>query len=192
MVYTESIVLDARECKGDPENILTEMRILLDKYIAYASFLPDKTDNLRYIASNLIYNALCHYHNMNWFMKDLQIYDSTMYYFGIKIVRDESLKPGEIRLVYKEDNMPTFDWSLRQLHTITSDTVKIKKVIFNNPATIVYWSDNTKTVVKCSDGDIYDEEKGLAMAICKKMLGLKEFYKQYNKAVDEVNERKVR
>ena len=33
----------------------------------------------------------------------------------------------------------------------------IKKVIFNDPATIVLWDDGTKTVVKCSEGDTYSE-----------------------------------
>lgn len=52
----------------------------------------------------------------------------------------------------------------------------IKKVIFNYPATIVLWTDESKTVVKCQDGDIYDPEKGLAMAISKKALGNKGNY----------------
>lgn len=47
----------------------------------------------------------------------------------------------------------------------------IKKVIFNDPATIVLWSDGTKTVVKCDERDEFDPEKGLAMAICKKHFG---------------------
>lgn len=47
---------------------------------------------------------------------------------------------------------------------------KIKNVIFNDPATIVYWEDRTKTVVKC-EKEKYDPEKGLAMAIAKKALG---------------------
>lgn len=47
----------------------------------------------------------------------------------------------------------------------------IKKVIFNNPATIVYWEDGTKTVVKRQKGDRWDKEKGLAMAFTKKALG---------------------
>lgn len=47
----------------------------------------------------------------------------------------------------------------------------IKDVIFNDPATIVFWSDGTKTVVKCQDGDVFDKEKGLAMAISKKFFG---------------------
>ena len=46
----------------------------------------------------------------------------------------------------------------------------IKTVKFNPPATIVFWTDNTKTVVKCK-GEDYDPEKGLAMCISKKMLG---------------------
>lgn len=47
---------------------------------------------------------------------------------------------------------------------------KIKKVIFNDPATVVYWEDRTKTVVKCKK-EKYDPEKGLAMAIAKKAMG---------------------
>lgn len=47
----------------------------------------------------------------------------------------------------------------------------IQKVIFNDPATIVLWEDGTKTVVKCQDGDEFDPEKGLVMAIAKKALG---------------------
>lgn len=51
----------------------------------------------------------------------------------------------------------------------------ITKVIFNDPATIVLWSDGTKTVVKATD-EPFDPEKGLAMAISKKMLGNKGNY----------------
>lgn len=46
----------------------------------------------------------------------------------------------------------------------------IKDVIFNNPATIVFWEDGTKTVVK-AENEEFDPEKGLAMAIAKKALG---------------------
>lgn len=53
---------------------------------------------------------------------------------------------------------------------------KIKNVIFNDPATIVFWADGTKTVVKCQEDDIFDPEKGLAMAISKKALGNKGNY----------------
>ena len=52
----------------------------------------------------------------------------------------------------------------------------IEKVIFNDPATIIIWRDGTKTVVKCSENDVFDPEKGLAMAIAKKTLGNKSCY----------------
>lgn len=62
----------------------------------------------------------------------------------------------------------------------------IKKVIFNDPATIVYWKDGTKTVVKCQDGDVYDKEKGLAMCVTKKFFGNKgNFNKVFNKFIGE-------
>ena len=64
--------------------------------------------------------------------------------------------------------------------------VKPVKVIFNYPATIVFWSDDTKTVVKCQGDDVFDPEKGLAMAYCKKMLGNKgNYYKQFKKWLPE-------
>ena len=45
-----------------------------------------------------------------------------------------------------------------------------KKIIFNGPATIVFWNDGTKTVVK-ADNETFDPEKGIAMAYLKKFLG---------------------
>ena len=53
---------------------------------------------------------------------------------------------------------------------------KIKKVIFNDPATIVLWADGTKTVVKCGKDDVYDKEKGLALCFMKKALDNKGNY----------------
>lgn len=64
-------------------------------------------------------------------------------------------------------------------------SVSIRKVIFNDPATVVLWSDGTKTVVKCGPEDSFDMEKGLAMAIVKKMAGndnrFHKVFKQYTK-----------
>lgn len=50
---------------------------------------------------------------------------------------------------------------------------EIEKVIFNDPATIVFWADGTKTVVKCGDEDVYDYQTGLLMCIAKKAFGNK-------------------
>lgn len=51
-----------------------------------------------------------------------------------------------------------------------NNKLRIENVIFNGPATIVFWSDKTKIVIKCSsEEERFDEEKGLAMAILKKI-----------------------
>ena len=52
---------------------------------------------------------------------------------------------------------------------------EILDVVFNGPATIIFWADGTKTVVKAIY-DEFDPEKGLAMAIAKKALGNKGNY----------------
>lgn len=51
------------------------------------------------------------------------------------------------------------------------DKRQISDVIFNPPATIVFWRDGSKTVVKAQDGESFDKEKGLAMAYVKKCCG---------------------
>ena len=65
--------------------------------------------------------------------------------------------------------------------------LRIKRVIFNNPATIVFWKDGTKTVVKAHN-EQFDPEKGLAMAVCKKLYGDKYhrlFKDHISKEIDE-------
>jgi hypothetical protein len=46
-----------------------------------------------------------------------------------------------------------------------------KKVIYNYPATIVFWDDGTKTVVKCRKGELPDLDTAIAYAVCKKIYG---------------------
>lgn len=64
-----------------------------------------------------------------------------------------------------------------------SNLPKIKKVIFNNPATIIIWSDKSKTVVKCMEGDTWDPEKGFMAAYLTKILGQKRFHSELKKHV---------
>lgn len=51
------------------------------------------------------------------------------------------------------------------------DDAMIKNVIFNKKATVVFWADGTKTIVKCQPGDKYDPEKGLLACMAKKLYG---------------------
>lgn len=50
-------------------------------------------------------------------------------------------------------------------------TFVIDKVIFNPPATIVFWKDGTKTVVKCKEGEEFSEWAGIALCLAKKLYG---------------------
>lgn len=47
----------------------------------------------------------------------------------------------------------------------------VDRLVFNGPATIVYWKDGTMTVVKATKGETIDPEKGFAMAALKKVNG---------------------
>ena len=67
---------------------------------------------------------------------------------------------------------------------------KIKNVIFNDPTTLVFREDDTKTVEKAQGDDASDPETGLAMAIAKKALGNKgrycEVFKQWLPKEEEI------
>lgn len=56
-------------------------------------------------------------------------------------------------------------------------TTDIDRVIFNDPATIVFWKDKTKTVVKCHPEDTFDEEIGFMCCYLKRVLRSKEYTK---------------
>lgn len=59
-----------------------------------------------------------------------------------------------------------------ELPTMTKFST-IEKIIFNGPATIVFWTDGTKTIVRCNDVTeaIDDREKAVFAACAKKLLG---------------------
>jgi len=63
----------------------------------------------------------------------------------------------------------------------------IDRVIFNDPATIILWKDGSKTVVKRSDDDIWDPEKGFCMAIIKKLYGHTSFIKKFMEPDEEMS-----
>lgn len=63
-----------------------------------------------------------------------------------------------------------------------SERYSIKRVIFNPPATVIFWDDGTKSVVKCQEGDTYNPETGFALAYLKKLLGNDN---TFNKEIDK-------
>lgn len=49
--------------------------------------------------------------------------------------------------------------------------IKPKRIIHNGNATIVFWNDNTKTVVRCAEDDTQDNYWAFCAAYCKKVFG---------------------
>ena len=58
----------------------------------------------------------------------------------------------------------------------------IENVMFKDPATIVFWDDGDKTVVKCQPGDTFSAEAGLTAAMLKKYMGNDN---TFNKVINE-------
>lgn len=65
-----------------------------------------------------------------------------------------------------------------EVDSVTIYRPDIIDVKFNGPATIVFWDDGVKTIVRCNDED-FDKEKGLAMAIAKRFLGTNKSHSNY-------------
>lgn len=96
--------------------------------------------------------------------------------YNLMFKNGKYIKKAQQYLIEKENDMNrnNYIWEMDVTRRFTiPEKIEIKDVIFNDPATIVKWSDDTKTIVKCQDGDKFDPEKGLALAICKKALGNK-------------------
>lgn len=96
-------------------------------------------------------------------------------------LKDYAVRPAPIEYLQYRYNNYTGDEVV-----LTLENWVIEKVIFNDPATIVFWKDGTKTVVKCQDGDTYNKELGLAMCCSKKLFGNKgNFNKVFKKYIGE-------
>lgn len=102
--------------------------------------------------------------------------------------------PGEESVIcYGDSRRTQVSYWDRAGNTNIPSWIEPTKVIFNGPATIVFWNDNTKTVVKCQcdhtrnrdhekcndSCPLFDKELGFAMACAKKLFGNKGSY--YNK-----------
>ena len=91
------------------------------------------------------------------------------------------------------DSMRYMHWADRVMEEATKKkeetnmtAASIKNVIFNPPATIVFWTDGSKTVVKCNAKDEFDPEKGMAMAIAKRCANNSDdFYKEIKARIEK-------
>lgn len=90
------------------------------------------------------------------------------------IIGDKTFEPDSVKVTRHPDGLSEYEIlfsDLSRLKPMQYRIPMIKNVIFNPPATIVFWEDGHKTVVKCSKNDRFDPEKAIAMAFVKKIYG---------------------
>lgn len=105
----------------------------------------------------------------------------------VEIVKTDAGTMGN-RFRIKEDNEDWF-WDFEmfkesQTPQEPSINSQIKKVLINGQATIVFFTDGTKSVVVHNDDLPYDKEKAIALAIAKKFLGGYTAFKEVLDAVE--------
>ena len=87
---------------------------------------------------------------------------------------------------YYYDDLETVENDLESIELRVDIPGMIDRVIFNDPATIILWNDGSKTVVKRSDDDVWDSEKGFCMAVIKKLYGNTSFIKRFMEQEEEI------
>ena len=89
-------------------------------------------------------------------------------------VSDGGVKITNTETNYSEDITMKVDRTMKIERIESYELVflpAIKKVIFNPPATIVFWNDGKKTIVKASKDEEFSEEVGLCEAVAKRYFG---------------------
>jgi len=78
------------------------------------------------------------------------------------------------------------------LNVTKTSTLEPERIVHSGPATIVFWNDKTKTIVKCSENDIYDEYEAFCAALAIKMFGSNSHLKKmiHDKTEDRTPPRK--
>lgn len=143
-----------------------------------------------YDENNNKIGAFTSFNAVNGIVRDVVLADGKIMHFGPGEVTPDDyynlyIRKKAYKVLYDYSRQSTERAEKNDIVKFGMCCVSIRKVIFNDPATVVLWSDGTKTVVKCGPEDTYDMEKGLAMAIVKKMAGndnrFHKVFKQYPK-----------
>lgn len=132
---------------------------------------------------------------------NLELEDGRMFQFNLgDLLRD---RQGDWRIRKPEesvlDSMRYMHWvdrvmeeAAKKKEETTMTAASIKNVIFNPPATIVFWTDGSKTVVKCNAKEEFDPEKGMTMAIAKRCANNSDdFYKEIKRWVEKSGYKQV-
>ena len=106
-----------------------------------------------------------------------------------KIVRRFGLLP-RIRYFAVKDKLMELKRMCEHLEsdaTYPSNLLEIDKVIFSGPCTIILWKDGIKTISRVQKGDEFDPEKGIAMAIARRVFNNKTYHYIFNDLLEEAD-----
>lgn len=98
-------------------------------------------------------------------------------------IHEVKLIPDSVKIVSGKPIHLTCKDGLKLMAYDFVNPLHVDRIIFSPPATIVFWKDGTKTVVKCADGEPFSEYNGFAAALLKKVFGS-------NSAVKKIIQRK--
>ena len=172
-------VLDKYNCAFN--NLLTVVTLKIPDYIIFHAHNPKDINLEIHISTDGIHLISVHCTNTKAHLSKVIVFNADLIHSDGEIMQSfkDWFKDFEKECACKSSVF--FDNKPFSINT----PLTIKKVIFNKPATIVLWSDGTKTVVKCAVKK-FDKEKGLAMAITKKFLGNKgNYYNEVRKWLEE-------
>ncbi len=112
--------------------------------------------------------------------------NTTYEYYAAKNLNTNALVKG---LNILKEHLKLFNL---EENNMSRKSLEIKKVIYSGPCTIVFWADDSKTLVRCCDGDTYSKEVGLLMCLAKKVWGTNasgsNFKNYISKAISEKEE----
>lgn len=94
---------------------------------------------------------------------------------------------------FDEDCNKEFIDYLKEILTEFAQEHCVKKIVRNGPATIVFWDDDTKTIVKRAEGTKDDIYMAFCSAFTKKMLGTNSRIKRiiFNNLIEEGEKKNV-
>lgn len=109
----------------------------------------------------------------NVFNEALETYASSNK--NVKSKESKETKKPIVKVEPKKVATPTFYSKRNETKFTPLYMPRIREVMFNDPATICWFEDNSKTVAVAGHGDKYDKETGLAICMLKRVLGNKEY-----------------
>lgn len=109
----------------------------------------------------------------NVFNEALETYASSNK--NVKPKESKENKKPIVKVEPKKVATPTFYSKRNETKFTPLYMPRIREVMFNDPATICWFEDNSKTVAIAGHGDKYDKETGLAICMLKRVLGNKEY-----------------